>query len=158
MKIRQCKMCAQKFEVTREWKIFCSQKCRMRWNKDNAEHCFYCGAYAVDRHRHHVEPCYWRGYREFRGVEWVYTCPKCNHAMADIRFDEVLDAVEFLLAHYRQQYKPRPAWNDEEIAELGHSLRKRIKKMLAKERVIEDRVIYLEASRVFLMAEIANRP
>lgn len=156
MRTRRCKMCETSFTVSRDWKIFCSQKCRVRWNKDNAEHCLYCGAYAVDRQRHHVEPCYWRGYRSFQEVEYVYTCPKCNNAIGTQRFSEILDTVDFLIAYYRSKVKPRPEWDEDEIKELGHALRRRVKKMLAQERQYTDRIAYLEASRVFLKADLAD--
>lgn len=153
MRYRKCRQCSEKFPVTKHWRVFCSDKCKVRWNRDHHDHCFFCGTHTPSGQRHHIEPCAWRGERRFANQEYVLTCNSCNLLIGSKRFDSALDTVDFLLSKYKPKLKPKPEWSDEELAELGRGLRQRIKKILAKENVLRSRVLYLEALQIHMAAD-----
>ena len=144
MAVRSCRQCSQGFEVTRGWQAFCGNKCRVAWHRENT-HCFYCGAHgATDRD--HIYPVALRGSRSFEGQETVKACGDCNGALGGRSLD-LEERIAFLMAHVVKKYKLHETavqWSDEEIAELGPILRRRIKRFLAKRKQGEERILYLQ--------------
>ena len=156
-KVRKCRECLEEFEVCREWQIFCSGRCRLRWNNHRRDVCFYCGAYGY--HRDHVDPNVFAalsGVRHFRGVEYVWACLECNSDLGANIFSSVADRIEFLISRYTAKYgitKPVIEWADEELDEIGPGLKRRIRHLLAKRRVAEERVEYLHAMKQSFLPE-----
>ncbi len=143
-----CRFCDKRFEVTRNWQIFCSNPCRRSWNYIEAGFCFYCGE-PGNISRDHVHPVAARGElkRKFNGQETVFSCVECNSSLGSKIFDSVEERVKWLVARYKRKYKLSHSvfWSEGEINELGPSLRMRIKSLLARRQMAERRVAYLEA-------------
>lgn len=140
---RFCKECEDNFEVSRDWQIFCSANCRMRYNKRYRETCFYCGQYG--NHREHVNPQSFSDKHWFSHIEYVFACAECNVALSS-RLLMLDGRLKFLIDYYTNKFslnKPVIGWGEDEIHELGPSLRRRIKKGLTMRRAAEDRVVYL---------------
>jgi len=152
-----CKYCANKFQVSREWQLFCSSTCRMRYNREN-NHCFYCGQRA--NARDHVEPVAERaGGRYFEGLEFVRVCTECNSWLGNKTFDSVADRVGYIAYMLAEKYKlnRRPVvWRAWELEEMGHSLKTRIKQDIAKWAKRKERHEYALAVREIL--ERAEEP
>ena len=141
---RHCRQCTTPFEVTREWQVFCSNKCRVKWHRGNA-HCFYCGAYGAPD-RDHVFPVAMRGHRFFDGVEIVKACKSCNGALGSRPY-ELEERIAYLITHITKKYKldkDPVQWEPGEVAELGYRLRRKVKRFLAIRKEAEERVIYLK--------------
>lgn len=146
---RECRNCEKRFEISREWQVFCCNRCRKEWNYVEAGFCFYCGE-PGDIQRDHVHPVAGRGDRKrtFLGQEIVFSCRECNAALGAQMFDGIELRVKWLIGKYKSKYKLNEgvvAWNDEEIGELGPLLRQRVKKLIAVRQRAERRVLYMEA-------------
>lgn len=147
MRKRNCKNCEKIFEVRRAWQIFCSNYCRCQFNRTNENYCFYCGNYSTKLHRDHVLPVSYRGVRVWGKTELVKACSECNCSLSNKIFEDIASRFEYLYQKYIKKYnliQGIVAWDEEELQELGPSLRKKIKKMLLKRRLAEERVIYLK--------------
>lgn len=115
----------------------------MRFNKRHRETCFYCGVYG--NHKDHINPKSYSGKDWFLGVEYVYACNECN-ATLNNKILDLPNRILFLIEKYTFKYRLETAaiaWDEDEVGELGPSLRKRIKRGLAIRRRAEERVIYL---------------
>lgn len=108
--------------------------------------CTYCGDPA--REREHVAPLAVTQYTE---ADWsseyptkiVPACRECNRIASDHTFRTLSAKREFIHAKLRKRYRrclETPAWTQEELAELGWTLRSHIQHMLAKQRILRRRL------------------
>lgn len=144
---RECRECAEEFEVTRQWQLFCGGTCRIRYNRRHYGACFYCGA--PGDHRDHIDPVVHASltrHRLFRNIEFVFACRPCNSILGGNRFDGIIERFRFLASRYELKLgPPKRAWDGDEIEELGIALRRKIKRILAKEREYRMKIEYLLA-------------
>lgn len=155
---RNCHHCTKRFEVTRGWQLFCCDICRKRWNYIESGYCFYCGE-PGSMHRDHIHPVAARTTerRSFAGQETVYSCVECNSSLGAKIFGDIVFRVKWLIEHYNKKYKldiGAVGWSETELAELGPSLRKRVKHLLTVRHKAERRVLYLRA----VLGELNRRP
>lgn len=151
---RKCKECKKLYQVIRDWQLFCSVKCRQAFNRRFRNICFYCGERG--NHKHHVNPSAYSGKYYFQNVEYVYCCQECNNALSDLYFSTIMDSIDHIVSCYIARYeldKPKVQWDEDEIENLGFGLRGRIRKMLAIRHKAEERVVYLNAMKVFLCGD-----
>ncbi len=155
---RRCRKCNDRFEVRREWQLFCGDGCRQLWNYREKGWCFYCGEPGDSRD--HIHPVAARGEarRVFADQETVYACTECNSTLGGLIFDRIEARVGYLINRYRKKYKldlPEVRWSEQEVGVLGRNLRARIKKLLAKREKAERRQCYLEAVYYELLKLVA---
>jgi hypothetical protein len=151
---KRCRECTEVYAVTRDWQLFCSDKCRLRFNRRQHGTCFYCGQFGA--HRHHVNPRAYSGKQWFKGVECVFCCTECNVALADRFFSDTVGAITFLVDLYVKRYALDESvvrWDDDEVEELGRVLRSYVKKKLEDRRKAEERAVYLQAMRFYLASD-----
>lgn len=144
---KNCRHCTKRFEVSRDWQLFCGDLCRQRWNYIEDGFCFYCGQ-ASRISRDHIHPVCARteNKRKFAGQETVYSCSECNSTLGGKVFGDIIHRVQWLMECYYEKYKLNKGavgWDDEELEELGPSLRQKIKHMLKERQGAERRVSYL---------------
>lgn len=154
---RKCRYCTEKFEVSRQWQLFCSNNCRKKWNYLEAGFCFYCGE-PGNISRDHIHPVCARSEakRSFKGQETVYACNECNSTLGGKVFDAIEFRVESLIKVYTKKYKLDKGavlWDDEEIGELGRDLRIKIKHLLLTRQKAERRVLYLQVVLLELLKD-----
>ena len=153
---RDCLFCATRFVAKLDRRIFCSSVCRMRYNREERLRCFYCGELASSRDHIYPQSARMNGGSNFEGQETVNVCMECNSAMTD-KFAHSLELrIEYLIAWTEKRYKLEkiiPEWDDDEIKELGYSLRVRIQaKIRERQRAIE-RTLHMRATwRMVLLA------
>lgn len=141
----KCKECEKVFKQRREWQVFCCNACKAKYNRKFKESCFYCGI--PGNHRDHVHPVKARGgARRYAYQGLVFACQECNVLLGSKEFVTIEERVDYLVDKIAQRYglhKPATSWTEEEVNELGPSLRSAIKRGLADRHEAEERVIYL---------------
>tara|TARA_Y100000590_G_C15537996_1_gene945807 strand:- start:41 stop:661 length:621 start_codon:yes stop_codon:yes gene_type:complete len=109
--------------------------------------CFYCGlpADTVD----HVPPlnCVLNLRAEYENLNYlrVPSCGECNRLGSDEPHIEPFERKDFIQAKIREKYKKylkAPDWEEEEIEEMGFSLRGSIEAMMALKYLIAYRITY----------------
>lgn len=154
---RKCRECGVQFQEKRQWQVFCQTSCRRRWNKRFSEICFYCGSFG--NHRDHILPHCYRTIafrRHFGNIEYVFACSECNTSLGGQLFETISERIEHVARAIYVKNKlgiGAVEWSEDEIEELGPSLKRRIKKMLSKRRIAEDRYIYAKMVALDLSAE-----
>jgi len=148
---KRCFQCSEEFETTRSYQLFCSSACRLRHHREESGYCFFCGWFGPED-RHHLEPVAARAAGRFAGQETVPCCKQCNGALGARRWEEIDDQFCHLIEWYEARRGPaKPNWSDEDLSELGASLRRRIRKKVALYRQYDDRIIYLTVRRAQIM-------
>lgn len=164
---RNCLFCSERFDAKLARKLFCSDVCRVRYNREAKLRCFYCGELATTRD--HVFPHAARtngSKRVFAGQETVNACRECNSLMGARNSHYVEDRIQDLISSLMKRYqldKAIPDWDDDELDELGRGLRQSISSQIHRRQRAIERVIYAREvwRRVVLAAEVdeeLNRP
>lgn len=121
--------------------MFCSDKCKTRYFRENQLTCFYCGDMASTKD--HMYP---QKFGDGKG-DTVPACGECNATLGAVGPESVEARFMHLHAAYIKKYnlnKAIPEWTDAEVDELGHSLRSAVKnKIRARQNAIE-RVTYIK--------------
>jgi hypothetical protein len=142
---RDCLFCGDRFEYKLQRKVFCSDICRVRYNREENLRCFYCGDLADTRD--HVYPHSLQGGAKFEGVETVNACRECNSMLgvkASIWIEERFTYLIDKTVRKYQLNKLIPEWSDAELNGLGKSLRQRIAgKIKQRQRALE-RVMHMK--------------
>lgn len=147
---RPCLYCETPFEISRAWKLFCSDKCRRAHHRENKNFCFFCG-HGNNLHRHHLYSVATSAVpnRYFGGVETVMACGACNNSIGDNtgshidhQFKLVLRGLEKLRGAKQVQ------WDDDELKELGPRLRQSIRKATAVYEDLSRRILFAQVKRV----------
>src|SRR5690348_17255126 len=113
---RNCLFCDNRFAAKLERRLFCSDVCRVRYNREERLRCFYCGELATTRD--HIFPQRFRAVKGFEGQETVNCCRECNSLMGPSEPLSAENRIRVLLAALVRKYKldrPVPEWEDEEI-------------------------------------------
>lgn len=139
---RDCLFCSSRFTARLERRLFCSDICRARYNREEKLRCFYCGELATSRD--HIYPHSARtsiGKNVFEGQETVNACTECNTALSDKFPFSIENRVAYLEQWLIDRYdlhETLPEWFDDEIFELGETLRRGIAgKIRQRQRAIE---------------------
>lgn len=139
---RNCQYCATRFTTNTERRVFCSDRCKTRYHRENSLTCFYCGEMATSKD--HMLP---QVYGDGSG-DTVPACRECNSTLSCIAPESIEERFKHLYRKYVSKYKldkPIPEWDDDELEELGHSLRSAVqKKIRTRQRAVE-RVLYIKA-------------
>lgn len=133
---RSCIYCAKRFTAKMERRLFCSDACRARYNRENNLTCFYCCC--VSDTVEHITP---QTVFRFGNKETVKACRDCNSTCgADAPFD-LIERIDLLIERTVRKYKLNqaiPEWDDAELLELGKNLHQYVKvKIMARQRAIE---------------------
>lgn len=124
-----CRYCAVSFDLSRNWQLFCSPACRLRYNREN-KNCFYCGQAATTRD--HIEPVSVRsGGRFFEGLEYIRACRECNTWLGNKLFETVSCRVGYIASKLYKKYRlhvPKAQWETEELEGMGPNMQHVIKK------------------------------
>lgn len=141
-----CKHCGGKFVIKREWQIFCSPNCRVRWARTNKERCFYC-YYNTATERDHILPVRERGRRSYKD-ETVPVCSECNSLLRDRVFDTFSRRCFHLAKKIAEKHKIRQGlditWDEDELEELGEGLRGYIEDSLKTQRHNVNRFLHVQ--------------
>lgn len=145
---KTCLYCATAYDAARNHRIFCSDRCRVRYNREEGLTCFYCGEIA--NARDHITPVACEGARIFKGKETVNACNECNNFLGANAPYNLYDRLKLLEAKMIQRYKldkSVPEWAEEELNELGTNLRSHVRGWQAKRHRAQDRLLHLRAIR-----------
>lgn len=116
------------------------------------EKCFYCGEDADTKD--HIIPVsfYYSGKRKGRHLTAEYgkenliaSCRECNSIAGNKVFDDVYEKKDFIQQRLKFKYKKvinLPFWSEEEIKEMGSSLRKDIRIEQLARKWILNRIDY----------------
>ena len=108
--------------------------------------CTYCGDAATDRDHLIPQSHSATGVSSFARHLWVWACGECNILLSDRPLFTVEERGAFLLNRIPERYEKllnSPVWDDDEIDELGPSLRNTIIEGERKKRWVADRVRFL---------------
>ncbi len=130
---RRCEWCGKRLELAQRADArFCSSGCRREAN--SARPCFYCGMPAEGRDhfvpRVFVEVMRSAGIVARRSNVIVPACQECNSTAGSEVFATVGAKRSYIRAAYRKKYArliSAPHHSEEELAELGHGLRSRVR-------------------------------
>lgn len=143
---RDCLYCAKRFEARMERRLFCSDVCRVRYNRENTN-CFYCGDMADTLD--HILPVSTRRSRKRKfGEEVVYCCKDCNSRLGASFPYDLEERVNFLAEKLFKDFdlgKPIPEWTDEEFEEMGHALRSAVEGKIKTRQWAEGRWLHVKA-------------
>lgn len=151
---QECVYCSEKFPPQDDWQLFCSNKCKVRWNRENPDHCFYC--YDVAQCRDHILPVFYRkGKRRYGGQETVKCCNECNSFLSNNKFNNIWDRIDFLIIKYKKKYgltKGEIYWSEEDLEELGHNLRSHIQQKQSKKERAKEKLILMHVRKLDLFS------
>lgn len=139
---RNCHYCGTRFETSNTRRLFCKDACKTRYNREHRLTCFYCGELATSKD--HIYP---QLFGDGNG-DTVNACTECNSTMQAVHEHSIENRVAFLYKRYVKKYqldKQIPEWDDEELNELGYTLRSAIQsKIMQRQRALE-RAIHINA-------------
>jgi hypothetical protein len=137
---RNCHNCGTRFTTSSTKRLFCSDRCKVRYHRAHSLTCFYCGDLA-DSKDHILPQAFGNG-----AGETVLSCRDCNtrmNAFGPLSIDQRVSRLIESLTKKHQLDRPIPEWDDEELEELGYSLRQRIKAKLHQRQNAIERVIHI---------------
>lgn len=123
--IIECKYCAKTFSATNFRRLFCSDRCKTRYNRENALTCFYCGD--LPGTRDHVMPHSVSGFpkRRWANLDYVNCCHECNVIISNNYPYSMTDRIRFLIERFTKKHKldkPTVQWDEDELKELSQNL------------------------------------
>ena len=142
----QCMYCEQEFYLSKARRLFCSDKCKIRFGRENTS-CFYCGE--VGQSRDHVIP---HSLTENAGserqwsVDWVHCCMECNSLLGNYLGRSFYDRILYLHDKFKRKKKLNKAhveWDEEELKEMSSSMRKWIVSEQNKRKIDERRLNHI---------------
>lgn len=150
---RSCQYCATRFSTDQERRIFCSDRCKMRYHREHRLTCWYCGELGTS-----IEHLFPQAFGDGKG-DTVMACKECNSTVQAFKPMSVSARVKYLFQAYVKRYRLNkfiPEWDDQEIEELRGTLKQRVRaKILARQRAVE-RVEHLRS--LFCTLEDATLP
>lgn len=158
---RACQFCSERFTVQNGRRLFCSDKCKVRYHRENGLRCFYCGDLADTKD--HVEPHACGDPRAARwlGRDTVSACRECNGLLRDVFPTDFVRRIDYLAGRLVKKYqldRPVPEWDDDEIAELGPKLRQAVRGKVYARQHASDRVWHVKAVRNAARAAMEEVP
>ena len=145
---RECLYCSKPFAISKQWQLYCSNRCKVRHWREVKSYCFFCGEWQPSD-RHHLYPIESRGGpRTYANQETIWVCKTCNGELADRNFETVDDQFCWLIAFYeRSKHLKMPEWTPPEVDELGARLRQHVKKGMRMYHLVSDKLAYLKIHR-----------
>ncbi len=160
MKTFRCVRCGKEVRQTRSWQTFCSNTCRwLDWAKrhprtekepeDIYPPCHYCGQPGVTID--HVPPQSLRTRLGELGLTGHYTfhevrcCRECNCLLGARPLYTLADRKRFIKRVLRKRYARfvrMPPWSDEQLAELGHTLRTSVLSAVLTAEIVHRRLAW----------------
>lgn len=108
--------------------------------------CTYCGAWDGNN-RDHVVPASYNQNKKHFNCDTVPCCGECNVLLGDRLYFTVPSRAAYLLGTYERRYKKllsQPDWSDEEIEELGPSMRTSIIQSMKDKKEVRRQLEHLE--------------
>lgn len=155
---RDCLYCSSRFMAKLDRRLFCSDACRARHNRETHLTCFYCGEVATSKE--HIYP---QSIKRHGNNETVRACHECNQLAGVLAPFDIEERVQYLIGKLSTRYrlnKRIAEWDDEEIMELGPKLKSMVQaKILARQRAA-NRVLYMEGVLRWLIhtSEVTEQP
>lgn len=106
--------------------------------------CCYCGM--PGQHYDHVIPVSWTGEKRSKHVDkdnTVVACAECNLLLSNYHLHTISERAEYLSERLTNHYKKElssPHWSEEELQELGRSLRTTVLRRQLKKLETIDRI------------------
>ncbi len=154
-----CRECHAEFKVWRQGATTCSFKCQLtQWGADLKQieraRCAYCGDPATDEDhippRSAVASLRTANIRVF--MHTVPSCAECNSAILNRRalwtFAERAAYVADALPQRLAKALACPDWDDEDLEELGPTLRQHVEMSVYRRRWAQDRCDFAEATAI----------
>lgn len=128
--IADCKYCSKTFSAKTYRKIFCSDRCKVAYNRETRLTCFYCGD--LPGTKDHITPHSTTGLKRriWAGVDWVNCCRECNTLMGAAFPYMLSDRIAYLIEKFSKRYKldkPRIQWDEDELDEMSMDMRREIR-------------------------------
>lgn len=143
---RDCANCGARFEARLERRLFCSDVCRVRYNREHELKCFYCGDLATARDHVFPHSSELPGERQWGARDIVNACSECNAGLSDKYgywlHRRIKHLIDWTIKRY-QLDEMIPEWADEELDELGYALRASITFKIKQRQRALDRVIHM---------------
>lgn len=137
---RACNHCGEEFRTNITQRVFCSDYCRVTYHREHKMTCWYCGWIATEKD--HMFP---QKFGDGAGGT-VPSCKECNHIMSVRHPYDVKARMEYLVEKLVERYqldKNLPNWTEDELNNLGSSLRAMVEaKTHARKRAYE-RVLHI---------------
>lgn len=123
---QHCGHCEIKFSAQRPSALYCSESCRAAAWRERNYLCFYCGEMASERD--HVIPHSLTSHtiRLWSGCDTVQCCRECNSLLGNKIFGRMAERVAELAKLFHKKHKLGTGfieWSDDELNELGYSLK-----------------------------------
>lgn len=158
-----CRNCHEEFHPHRKGATACSFKCQVaQWHQGlteiEATECAYCGDPATDED--HIPPRSAVHALQATGIRLlmhtVPSCSECNSAILNRRalwtFAERVSYVADALPVRLASALSCQDWDDDELEELGYSLRQRVEAAVYRKRWAQARCLYAEQTAAWANA------
>lgn len=97
------------------------------------------------------------GSRAFSNQETVRACKECNVVLGSKLFSNIFDRLDYLIKQYKTRYKlnkPAIRWSQEELLELGYTLRSEVERNQRLREFGENKVIFLRYRKLELYNDL----
>ena len=157
--IVSCGYCAKTFTAKMQRRVFCSDRCRTRYNRENVLTCWYCGDMADTRD--HVTPHSTTGFkkRSWSNLDYVMCCKECNHILGSNFPYDMLGRIEYLIQKFTRKHKLNKEviqWDEEELDEVGHNLSSYIRASMIAWNKKKDRLSHMRLRRALIINSIES--
>jgi hypothetical protein len=134
-----CRECGDPFQTDNFMVLFCSEKCKARFEKRVEDYCWFCGWEGVrlERLKDVTVPPKLQGFK---------TCLQCRFWRKELLgypLDVQLLNLALRVARKYKLGKGRVNWDEEELSEISHSLRSKIRSSMTLRRTHEERYVFL---------------
>ena len=151
--ISECKYCAEKFTAKTYRKIFCSDRCKVRYNRENRLTCFYCGDLAGTRD--HVTSHSTMGLKKrcWSNLDYVMCCRECNSLLGSAHPYSIVDKIGYLIEKFTKKYKlnkPVVQWDEDELEEVSKTMAQSIRAHIAKWNSRQERLAHMKLRRLYV--------
>lgn len=109
--------------------------------------CTYCNSNLANA-RDHVIPRSWSNNESFAEKYVVPSCTECNALLSNSVVHSIEERAAYLQTLYLKRYRKllkTPEWSNQELKEMSPSMRKSIKENAAFKKLIEAKIINLQA-------------
>lgn len=121
--------------------------------------CAYCGTTDNIQRDHVIPTSYLREKRKFEGDWLVPACAECNRTLSSFLIFNVPDRAVHVLIRYHIKYRKllhSILWSDDELIELGYSLRQKIRGAQFERKIVESRMKHLRAIAMMPVGYLSN--
>lgn len=143
----KCTYCEQEFILSASRRVFCSDKCKTRFSKENTS-CFYCGE--LGESRDHVVPhslTVNNGRKRQWRSDWVYCCLECNTMLNNYLGNSFYDRVMYLHDIFKRKKKLNKSyveWDEDDFEDMTSEMRNWILNKQNKRKIDERRLDHIK--------------